>query len=794
MNKRIYLNDNWRFLKSFKKEMCEINYDESNLDIVRLPHANVEIPYNYFDENSYEMISGYRKKLHIDELWKDKNMLLTFEGIAHVAKVYINNILVSTHKCGYTAFTINISPYVDFGCENILTVEVNSKEDLNIPPFGNVIDYLTYGGIYREAYLDIKEKYYIEDVFVVSENVLEEKKKIKTEIKIKNYKEKIFIRQSLIKENKVITLNEEEIKDKMSAYEFEVDNIDLWDIDNPNLYYLCTQLIYDEKVIDEKNTRFGFREVRFENDGFYLNGRKVKIRGLNRHQAYPYVGYAMPKSPQIKDAEILKNELKLNAVRTSHYPQSQHFIDRCDEIGLLVFTEMPGWQHIGDDEWKKVALKNIEEMVLQYRNHPSIIIWGVRINESPDDNNFYKEANEVSHKFDYSRATGGVRCIKNSTLFEDVYTYNDFVHDGKTHGLDPKKDVTSNMKAPYMVTEYNGHMFPTKSFDSGEHVAEHALRHTKVLNSLYEHEDIIGGFGWCMFDYNTHKDFGSGDRICYHGVMDMFRNEKLASTIYKCQQDEEPVLEISASMDIGEHPASLRGDVYAYSNMDFIRLYKNNEFIKEYNTKDTLFKYLDHGPILIDDLVGNNLETKEGYSKEKSDDIKKILSASCKYGPNHLPTEILTLAGKLMVEENISMDEIIGLYNRYIGNWGDKITTYRFEGIKDDKVVKVVEKKPGISVNLKVDVDKNDLIEENTYDVASIRIKAVDENGNLLRFYQEPLLLEVEGNIELIGPKLLPLRGGMSGTYIKTVGKQGEGTLKIHSDRCETIIINFKIL
>ena len=104
------------------------------------------------------------------------------------------------------------------------------------------------------------------------------------------------------------------------------------------------------EVVDEKSLRFGFRTVRFENDGFYLNGQRIKLRGLNRHQSYAYVGYAMPKSVQELDAEILKNELGVNAVRTSHYPQSQHFISRCDELGLLVFTEIPGWQHIGDED------------------------------------------------------------------------------------------------------------------------------------------------------------------------------------------------------------------------------------------------------------------------------------------------------------------------------------------------------------------------------------------------------------------------------------------------------------
>ena len=143
----------------------------------------------------------------------------------------------------------------------------------------------------------------------------------------------------------------------------KVSNVKLWDIDNPNLYYLKT-ILYNNSILDERIDRIGFRCVEFRSDGFYLNNKKIKLRGLNRHQSYPYVGYAMPKSIQRDDAYILKYKLGLNLVRTSHYPQSHHFIDACDEIGLLVFTEIPGWQHIGDDEWKKQAIKNTSDMVL----------------------------------------------------------------------------------------------------------------------------------------------------------------------------------------------------------------------------------------------------------------------------------------------------------------------------------------------------------------------------------------------------------------------------------------------
>ena len=148
--------------------------------------------------------------------------------------------------------------------------------------------------------------------------------------------------------------------------------------------------------------------------------------------------------------------------------------------------------------------------------------------------------------------------------FSDVYKR-------QNHGCEKKSAVTSDNSKPYLISEYNGHMYPTKSYDWEEHRVWHAMRHVNVLDAVAGEADIAGSFGWCMFDYNTHKDFGSGDRICYHGVMDMFRNPKLAAAVYACQQEKEPVLEISSSMDIGEHPGCNRGTIWIFTNADSVR-------------------------------------------------------------------------------------------------------------------------------------------------------------------------------------------------------------------------------
>lgn len=810
---RIYLNDGWRFTEHYQEAYVQPDYDDHAWLQVRLPHTCKETPFHYFDEQACQMTCGYRKTLHAPVEWKGKRILLTVGAAAHDSEVFVNGISAGTHHCGYTAFTIDLSAWLQYGKDNSLFIKVDSHEDLNIPPFGHVIDYLTYGGIYRDVYLDIKNRSCIEDVFVTTrfagrgmkkdENGIRfcEKSAVLSEVTIKEPKPGLRLRQSIRKkgEEDFHVLEKETVPEQYDGETFtdvivrQTGTVALWDVEHPVLYELKTELLEGDRLLDEEVVTFGYRKAVFHADGFYLNGRKLKIRGLNRHQSYPYVGYAMPESMQRLDADILKYELGVNAVRTSHYPQSHYFLDRCDELGLLVFTELPGWQHIGDEAWKKQAVENVADMIRQYRNHTSIILWGVRINESVDDDEFYERTNAVAHALDPGRMTGGVRCYKKSSLLEDVYTYNDFLHDGKTKGCDSKRNVTSDMTKPYLISEYNGHMYPTKAFDWEGHRAEHAIRHANVLNEVAKQEDIAGSFGWCMFDYHTHKDFGSGDRICYHGVMDMFRNAKPAAAVYLSQQEEEPVLEVTSSMDIGEHPGSRHGDVYIITNADSVRMYKNDRFIKEYQSSDSFFRYLAHGPILLDDYIGDVLEKNENMTYRQAEDVKAVLNQAANYGMAGLSAAMYAKAAKLMLVYHMKMADAVRLYNRYIGNWGGKSTVYRFEAVKNGEVVKTLVKKPMQKVILKAEADHVRLKETHTYDVAAVRIRAVDENGNVLPYFNEPLQFETEGPIELIGPDVCSLQGGMGGTYVKSIGKAGEAKLYIRNAQTEKLAVAFSV-
>ena len=760
---KIDLNDNWIYNDDFEKlpEGTE----------VRIPHSVSITPLNYFSENIYQKVSGYIRYFDAPKEWEGKRVFVNFDGVAHEATVYFNGILLGTHSCGYTAFSYELTDFINLGSANELKVEVDSRESLNIPPFGFVIDYMTYGGIYREVSLEVREQSYIKDVFV------------RATAAGSVFADVTFDGGDKDQEFGMIIL------DKKTGDELarlpgkkgycaisKVPGYKKWDVDEPNLYVLRV-----ESATDVKEVTFGFRDSDFKEDGYYLNGRKLRIMGLNRHQSYPYAGYAMPRSMQRYDADILKFELGLNAVRTSHYPQSQHFIDRCDEIGLLVFTEIPGWQHIGDAEWKDQAVKNVEEMVLQYRNHPSVILWGVRINESVDDDAFYQKTNETARHLDSSRPTSGVRYLKKSHLLEDVYAFNDFSHDGKTSGCEKKKNVTPDMSKPYLISEYNGHMYPTKSFDREDVRTEHMLRHANVLDAVCGESGISGSFGWCMFDYNTHKDFGSGDRICYHGVLDMFRNPKLAASVYAASgKTGKPVLEISSDMNIGEHPSGNRGNIYIITNCDSVKMYKNDVFIKEYRHKDSSYKNLPNAPILIDDYIGDRMKEKEGFSDRQNQIVKEALNYISIYGMNNIPPKILLKLGEAMARYRMSFQDAYALYGKYIGDWGGESTQFRFVGIKDGKEVITKIKAPFERMDLAMTVSSYKLIEGPTYDVACVRIKVTDQNGNVLPFYNGSLQCETEGPVEIYGPDRIDIQGGMGGLYVRTTGGTGDASLKVH--------------
>ncbi len=766
------LNFNWNFLVG---QDLNINKNKDK-KIVNIPHNALVVPYNYFNENCYQKIYTYSKDFDVLNYDKNKIYILNFEAFMFKAKIYLNGHELGLFYSGYLPVNIDVSKYIKEKDNNLIVV-LDSSEDRSYPPFGFVIDYLTFSGIYREVNLISHQKTYLDNFYIHADK--------NGDIEVifdKVGDDDIKVEHTIIYDNKELVT--------FTSNKYHLDNVKVWDLDNPNMYELKT-VVTTRKEKETYINKFAFRNAIFKKDGFYLNDVKTKLIGLNRHQGYPYMGYAANKTLQESDAILLK-ESGVNVVRTSHYPQSEHFLNKCDEIGLLVVDEIPGWQHIGETKmWRDACVENTKRMVLKERNHPSIIAYGVRIDESIDDHELYLNTNKVAHELDKYRQTIGVRNTKNSELLEDIYGYNDFSCNSLKSGLISKRKVKCKNK-PYLVTEYMGHMDPVKATSDIDKRIEVALRHARVINDNMKYKDIAGAIGWCFTDYHTHRDFGSGDNICPHGVFDLYRNPKLSSYIYASQQEKTPVLALLSNFKPGDVKEAIFNDLYVATNCDYFELYKNNELVKRYECKNKDYPYLKHPPVLIDDIVG--LTFKENrFNKKHWPKIAKNFSTAAMKGMGRVPLSTLLYLGVMILRYHLTYDDLLAYWNKYVGAWGGEAKTYKIKGYINNKVVKEIEVGPSSSFDLDVSTNKNELVNEDTYDTLIVNLKHVDNFKNTLSYSNRVINVKVNGPLELVGPASQSLLGGQLTLYFNSKLEIGHSTITISMDDIvKTIEVDIK--
>jgi beta-galactosidase len=702
------MNRSWLYSRSVVEGAYRKDFDDSGYEKVVVPHTNVRLPWHSFDEKSYEFVSSYRRHFKVPAEARGKHVFVDFEGVMTASTVWLNGTRLGEYKGGYTPFTFELTPLLDFDGENVLAVDVDSSERPDIPPFGYEIDYLTFGGIYREVSLRVVPGAFLENIFAKPKDVLSEHAGLDVDCHVLNLEAAESLRLEVVLRDgdRVVGKRSQTIPASAASSEAVVytvqltslKSIKLWDLAHPNLYSVEVSLWRGDRQVDKVSRRIGFREAQFTDHGFELNGKVIKLRGLDRHQTFPFVGQAMPGRVQRRDAQILRNQLKCNIVRTSHYPQSPHFLDACDEIGLLVLEEIPGWQHIGDQSWQDISVDNVSRMIRRDWNHPSIILWGVRINESRDNHDFYTRTNAMAHKLDPTRQTGGIRYFQESEFLEDVFTMNDF-------GFPLKQPNHPR----YLNTEFVGHTYPTKTIDQVERLTEHMIRHARVHDQLASNSQYAGGIAWCAFDYNTHGNFGSGDRICYHGVTDMFREPKPAAGFYKSQCDptEEVVLEPAFHWARGDADVGFSKAVVC-SNCDHVKLYIRDEMIVEADPDRKQFPHLRYAPF--------TLELGDPWHK---------------WGDLRLEGYI---GGKLAITKHFS------------GNGVDA----RFMLLPDD----------------------TDLIADGA-DTTRVVLRVTDEFGAVRSFANDAIKLELQGPAEIIGENPFALVGGTGAVWIRVKEEPG---------------------
>ncbi|MBU0928248.1 MAG: glycoside hydrolase family 2 protein [Spirochaetes bacterium] len=800
------VNRGWSYTEAFLEEYAAADAPLEGWSRVDLPHSNKELPYNGFDEKSYQFVSCYARDVEVPPLAGGRRAFLDFQGVANACRVWVDGREAGSHLGGYTPFSVELTPFArEEGGRLRVTVRVDSTERADVPPFGHVIDYLCYGGIYREVTLRVQEAAFISGCFARPLDALLPSKRLELDADVDlgglaplgADGGGLALECALKDGDRAIGSARAPVSDSGAA-SLELSSLEgvvPWDVDDPRLYTLEIALVRGSARIDAIALRIGFRSAVFKPDGFYLNGRKLPLAGLNRHQSFPYVGYAMPARAQRRDAEILKRELGVNVVRTSHYPQSTHFLDACDELGLLVFEELPGWQHIGGPEWKDTACLSLEEMIRRDRNRPSVVLWGVRINESGDDHDFYARTNEAARRLDPTRQTGGVRFLEKSELLEDVYTFNDFSHSGGALVLRKPRSVTRLRRdVPYLVTEHNGHMFPTKRFDNEERLVEHSLRHARVLEAARATPGVAGAIGWCAFDYNTHKDFGSGDRICYHGVMDMFRIAKYASYAYSSQRDRASgvVLEAATVFAKGERSSAKLLPIVVYTNCDEIVLYRSGTRVGSYYPAKADFPHLAHPPVLIADLIGDQLE-ETSFAKADRKLIKSLAAKALAGGLESLSWAEKARFGIMLLKYRMTMKDAEALVGKYALAWGLEDDGFELAGLADGR--EIARRRYGgdaCAAGLSMAADDG-VLSAGDWDTTRVELRLNDQYGNLYPFASETVDISITGPADVIGPTRVPLIGGCIAFWIRTRGEPGDVRLGARGTRFEALPVVVRV-
>ncbi len=722
MRDRVLFNDGWLYLN----EQVNLDVPDDRFQEITLPHTNRQFSHHAINNDDYQFISTYRKKFEINRDITDSQVILEFQGVMLACVLFLNGESLGEVLGGFKPFNVNITDYLVKGT-NILTLYVDSRERKDIPPYGHLVDYLTFGGIYRDVFLSILPEHHIKDIFLTPSNVIQSPQ-LACKVRINRTQPGMKLAALLLADDGTqVAETSQEVDSLTTLLKFpSLPSIRLWDVDDPVLYKVEISLLKDGSVFDTLKTRFGFREAEFRQDGgFYLNGRRLQLFGLNRHQTYPYIGAAAPARLQRWDAEILKYDLACNIVRTSHYPQSPHFLNRCDEIGLLVFEEITGWQHIGDQKWQELVLDELSAMIERDRNHPSIILWGVRVNESPDHDDLYTRTNQLTHDLDPTRQTGGVRCFQESKFLEDVFTYNDF-----------SNGVVEPVHLPYLITEFAGHMFPTKIWDHEERLIDHALLHARIHNQQMGNTKISGAIGWCAFDYATHIEFGSGDRICYHGVMDIYRLPKWAAYFYQSQlaPEKEVVLKAATHWTMGDRSGGGNNPLIIFSNCDEIEIIIGENQVGRFKPDFDNYPHLEHPPIIVE-----GLDQYSAWGQRQFYDLK-VLGY---------------LTDQVVAEQRISSNRL----------------PYRLELTADDPY----------------------LIADGS-DMTRLALKVTDKYGNPLPYVPQAVQLELKGEADLIGGNPFLLVGGQGAVYLKARQTAGLVTVRAAADELEAVSLEVDLV
>lgn len=637
LTRKVKLNSGWLFQLGEHEKAKEISYDDTNWDRVNIPHD-----WSIEGEISQDNPSGkqggfypggigyYRNTFPYQNAWKDKRVLVTFDGVMSNSEVWVNGHALGKRPNGYVGFTYDLSPYLTEG-DNVLVVRADNSAQPNSR-------WYTGCGIYRNVWLIVKNKIAVAEngTFVFANGINADSAEMEVETSFENVTsrdEKVQVLLEIYNPDgdKVAEVSDELTLSKQGAEtarrKININKPELWSIDSPNLYLLVTKVVSGSQVLDQYETSFGIRDIRFETEtGFWLNGENIKVKGVNNHHDGGPVGAAVPDDVLIRRLRILK-EMGCNAIRTAHNPFSPEFYSMCDSMGFLVMDEVfdewiASWPwmdyqnrgkikhgyHTHFDEW---AQKDLKAIIRRDRNHPSIFMWSVG-NEIPDQ--CYAEGPrrlkpllETVHALDPTRPVTAGCCfmhLANESGFSsllDVAGYN-----GGGGSVFYEKDRETYPNRKFIATEIP-HSFQTR----GVYQTQTAMRSpqqgipvppltaeeifpeqsSKFYSSSYDNSSVrisardswrrtdslsyvAGEFRWTGYDYLGEAIKGWPSRFFNFGIIDLCGFPKDHYYFYQSQWTTDPMVHILPHWTWPGKEGKII-PVWTYSNAEEVELFLN---------------------------------------------------------------------------------------------------------------------------------------------------------------------------------------------------------------------------
>jgi beta-galactosidase len=621
---KISFNMGWKFYRGdISGDAAKgSSYNDSSWQSVNVPHAPVITPLRVqWPGPPSEETNWYRKHFTIDNAFLDNKIFIEFEGADQTSDVWINGTHLLTNYGAYLPFTVDITDHVTFGgADNVIAVKVDERQDNDIPAYGQ---WLSSGGLYRDVWMHVNDKLHVTDavyadmvagggLFVTYPQVTaaQASVQIKTHI-INEYptSKSCTLKSYIVDDNNMVVAEVSDTQAIAASGDFTFTQMAtvmspaLWHPDHPNLYTLYTQVYDGSGIADIYKTRIGIRRISFSlAGGFSINGEPLTLRGANRVQDYPYLGWAMGNLGQRRDAELLK-EAGFDYIRTSHYPQDVSFMDACDELGIVVMDEIPGFQYVGGSLFKSRSYQNMRDMIRRDRNHPCVIAWELSLNETNFDTTYAQTAMDTGHA-EYPGDQCYVSAWKHDSIY-DIYIAT------------PNAGArTYSGSKPLILSEHGHWEYGGGSSTSDVHRATDITADSypggegPMLQQAWNHQEshhlnrglsnMCGDGLWVGIDYGAWPS----------GVYDFLRLPKFSA--YFWQSERSPDLDLShLNIDsgpmvfIGNHwTASSPTDVKVFSNCEQVKLYVN-DVLQDTRNPDTNYPTanLIHPPFTFSGLT-----------------------------------------------------------------------------------------------------------------------------------------------------------------------------------------------